>query len=574
MKHYEQRKVPEECRISMNGIRKIAADCNTYPVLVFSLLSRGLKDYEIRTLFSGERPVNVDTSLNGAENAADKILEYLKNGDNIGIFADYDCDGITSGYVMRTGLSIVRKELKSKSNIYLKYPQREEGYGINDNYCEVEAPEKNIKLVITVDNGIATKSQCELLRARGIEMIVTDHHEPKKKLLPNCTIVDPCYNDIERSYLAGVAVAYNVVYTIFKKVGLDHNDDLLTAVMIGTISDVMPFSYENAWYIKNGLENINENPNLLFQTINSIREETTPYTATDISFDIAPKINAASRMGNTNIGAAGFFLDDRDKIKEILKTLNEMNTERKKITASAKAEVSKIKIKDWQRFIAFDGSDYKSGTHGIIAGEISKKYEDYPAFVYEKLQDGTYAGSVRCQNEGLELLDMFKNQKHLGNVEYFAGHKNACILRIPPGKLKSFIKSFSEDFDKQNIPPVICVYDAKTSLKALSLQFLERIEEIPYTAQEVPVFCIPHVVISQVHESKNNPDNIKLTISDTTAYRNVWAWGFGEKYKKMGSPKYVSIICSLCQDFMFKHKKKETLRIIDIIPEGDDQFAN
>lgn len=573
MKRYEQRRIPEECRIPIDGIREIAANCNTYPVLVFSLLSRGIKPHEIKALLKGERPPMVDVPLTNAEIAAGKIIDYLKDNKNIGIFADYDCDGITSGYVMRTGLTIACKKLNSNSSIFLRYPQRKEGYGINNDYCNTEAPGKDIKLVITVDNGIAAKEQCELLRSQDIELIVTDHHEPKKKTLPNCTIVDPCYNDINSSYLAGVAVAYNVISTLFKKLNLGHNEDLLTAVMLGTISDVMPFSYENAWYIKNGLENINERPNLLFQVFKSMREETTPYTATDISFDIAPKINAASRIGNTNIGACGFFLKDPDKIKSSLEALDEMNSERKKITSDAKKEVEKIQIEPWQRFVAFDGRDYKSGTHGIIAGEISKRYEDYPAFVYKILPDGTYAGSVRCQNEGLELLEMFKKQKHFGNVKYYAGHKSACVLQIVPGRFESFIRSFSEDFDQQDIPPVIHEYDAKTSLKALSLQFLEKINEIPYTAQEVPVFLVPHIVISQVRKSKNNPDNVKLTISDTTAYRNVWAWGFGEKYEKMGSPKYVSIICSLCQDFMFKHKEKETLRIIDIIPEGDDQFC-
>ena len=212
---YELRKPSEEVALSTEEMVKIALEAGSHPVLVYALLNRGFKKSEVRDILMSEDDCALmRTPLNGAEEAADRILSAIKSDERIGIFADYDCDGITSGFVMRWGLTAIKRALHSNAAIYLYYPQRKDGYGLSNAYCK--AAKGKLDLVITVDNGIATREQEEILWGYGIDLIVTDHHEPKNATLPalkSTPIVDPCYNDIDRSYLAGVAVAYNVVFT-------------------------------------------------------------------------------------------------------------------------------------------------------------------------------------------------------------------------------------------------------------------------------------------------------------------------------------------------------------------------
>lgn len=570
MNKYVKRMPPDQRVLDPDRVGMIAKNCNTYPVLVQALLNRGFKEDEVQRLIEdGSAKEFFHRPLKGAYEAAVSILKHLEANHTIAIFADYDCDGITSGYVMYSGLKAIAKHIKSKSSIVLHYPQRKDGYGLSLDYCK-EAADNHTSCVITVDNGIATKKEQQYLSSRNVELIVTDHHEPSREKLPECIIVDPCFSDLTRTYLAGVAVAANVIVTLADKVG--HSIDyarFTPPVAIGTISDCMPMTYENACYIKEGLSYMNEGNACRFLEDLSKDIGTTPV---DVSFDIAPLINSASRMGDTRIGASGFFTDEEDKVNSIITKLNELNNARKKATNDAKEAVKSIQIEPWERIVMYDGKGYQKGIHGIIAGEISKQYNEYPAFVYcafpeEDTNRIICAGSVRCQNEALDCIDLFDQLKSMGYVKMVAGHSSACVLQIYQDKMDSFRKAFASLYDDMELPPVVKTLDASLSLKAAyDTNLLRQLRDIPFTTQELPVFGISNVMINRVYASKNNPNNIQLFMADSTAAKSAWAWGWGEKYKKLGSPNEVHLVCSIQQDFRSKTTLQPTLHIIDMIP--------
>ncbi len=563
---YIARRPDPSVAIDKDRISQLAFDCNSYPVLVYALLCRGFKEEEIKDLLTSESPGGKILSfpLNMTHMASAIILRHLQLGNKIGIFADYDCDGITSGYVMKTGLEQIKNHIGSQSIIALHYPQRADGYGLNNDYCH-KAAEAGIKLIVTVDNGVATKEQCDLLSSLGVELVVTDHHEANKLTKPNTIIVDPCVSDVSRSYLAGVAVAYNTVLATAARVELELDDDIyMPAVMLGTISDCMPMTYENACYIKRGLNAVNAGKSPFFSTMREKDKAVLDYTPVDISFNIAPKVNAASRMGDTRLGAAGLFLSDTTKIETVIEQLCELNDKRKECTNEAKEAVVKI-ADNGKKLIAFNGKGYQKGIHGIIAGEITKKFPDYPAFVY-CVVDGICKGSVRCNNNGIDAMDMFRQLKSMGYLESCAGHANACVITVKEDKLDAFVDEFTKLYDSMAIPPVVVQYDAAASLKSLSNDVLVKMSEIPFTAQEQPLFLVKNVMVNSIKASKSNPQNIQFTLADNTAVKRVWGWGMADEYERKGSPKEVHLVCSLTQDFMRKNTPTATLRIVDMIP--------
>jgi single-stranded-DNA-specific exonuclease len=325
-------------------------------------------------------------------------------------------------------------------------------------------------------------------------------------------------------------------------------------------------TYENCCYIKRGLDIVNNGSNPFFSAMREKDNAELAYTPEDISFSIAPKVNAASRMGDTRLGAAGLFLDSKDdqKMSVIINQLCELNEKRRELTSEAKEAVAQIKD-EGKKIIAFNGKGYQKGIHGIIAGEISKMFPDYPAFVYCHVE-GECRGSVRCNNDGIDTMDMFKQLKDMGYVESCAGHSNACVLSVKEEKLDAFVDAFTDMYNSMDIPPVVVKYDAAASLKSLSTDVLKKLSEIPFTAQEQPLFLVKNVMINEVSPSKSNPKNIKFTFADNTAVRKVWAWGMADEYARKGSPKEVDLVCSLTQDFMKKSYPWATLRIVDMIP--------
>ena len=156
-------------------IRNLAEKCNTYPFLIQILVNRNYNDYEIEKILLAPIELLPKTRLSGSIDAGNIIIDSLEKNENIAIFADYDCDGITSGYVMADGLRKVRDALKSISKVIVYYPERTEGYGLSLDFAK-RCVDKNISLVITVDNGISALEPTIYLKKNNIKVVITDHH--------------------------------------------------------------------------------------------------------------------------------------------------------------------------------------------------------------------------------------------------------------------------------------------------------------------------------------------------------------------------------------------------------------
>jgi single-stranded-DNA-specific exonuclease len=445
------------------------------------------------------------------------------------------------------------------------------------NFCkrlvESKDPSKDM-LVITVDNGIACADEVKYLKDNGIEVIVTDHHVAKD-LVPDCIIVDPHNNNEPDTYkhLAGCGVAFKVAQMVHWI--LDSPEALkmfkyLVPVAIGTISDMMPMSLENIALIKYGLGIINSDncPNGIKAMKDYMGKEV--LTSEDISWEIGPKINACSRMGDVYLAAKIFFEDLKfgETMDDVVNQIEKLNTERKDFTKKAKTFVDKVDCSN-DVICMIDASDYPAGIIGIIANKFIEKYNKLTIVLAD--EGDKMVGSARSI-DGINLQQILKAEFEKGNIVEYGGHESAAGLTIKKEKFEELkfgitktVEEIMKSLPKTEAEEPELIIDELIQLKHINQATYDLINSVPYDNKTfvAPVFALIDVAVEKFSISKNNPDNICFTIDDESGKKDIWGWGFAPIYKKLGKPKKLHIAGTVERDFM--KPKTFTFKIIDIL---------
>lgn len=569
---------PVDTDLYEKRICDLSKKCNTYPFLVQILINRGYNDDEIQKILLSPIELLSTTRLKNALEAGKMIFESIENNENIAIFADYDCDGITSGYVMTDGLRKIRDIVSSNSKIIVYYPERAEGYGLSMDFAK-KCVDKNISLVITVDNGISAIEPAKFLKNNKIKLVVTDHHPFSSE--DNCkdilkyadVVVNPAaINDIpDRSYLAGVGVAWDVLRCIANDIIPEYKINInqyVDIVATGTISDVMPMSAENIGIIKIGLCRIN-NADSPPSFLKEYKQNGMELTQKDIAWTIAPEINAAGRIDSVWIAARALF--DKSNIKENVLKLGDINNKRKQVTEKMMSDFYDMKFTDNVRFIVFIVSDTDPiGLLGLIAGKMMDVFPFYPCFAcIEDKADNTLRGSVRC-NPCVPLKSILTKAKNRDLILGYAGHDSACVLNLKSSKLSDFIDFFNTEYDSLDMEfPALSeepeiYYDYEASLAFVTETFMQLINSVPYAGGMEPIIRINNLLVIEYKQTKSGGGFLKL--SDDTATKKIFVFKeIFNKYISIGRPNQVDILGNIEQDFMSK-KPKATIRVIDINP--------
>ena len=545
-------------------------DITLYKVLI----NRGLTKQNIIDLHTNISKFLVNPKkLVNAQKAADKIIEYLEN-PNAYIFvkADYDTDGMTSGFIMGNCL----KQESKCSGIRIYYPERKEGYGITQTCIDrimAFKEKKNIKdgdlLVVTVDNGITNVNEIDYFQSHGIEVVVTDHHEPQEKL-PNCIIVDDFITKEQKySYLCGAGVAFKVAFLIKKHYCKEKEmNNFLVPLMIGTIADMMPMSLENIAFACLGIygANLGAFPTISYYIKNYIKTDKLKFK--DVGFSLAPALNSCGRLNNTSLGPKIF---NGKNIEEVAKAINDMNEERKKVTNNLVKE-----IMEKQNVISGEANVVlieESGVAGIIANKILQQTKR-PCICLHKSHDSndTYTGS--CRSKYLDLLTMFEEMKRVGIVVKYGGHKEACSVTIFKSALEAFTgyvigyvrdnyEFYTQEEELIAIDDIICLND-------LNKKKYEAINSIPYDKSnfEAPIFQIDCSLMN-AEAVKSNNKNAWIYVYDESVKAQVkmFARGYGKIVKKRFSENFlradIRLIGTIEPDFITQGKTY-TLDIMDI----------
>lgn len=360
--------------------------------------------------------------------AAETVSYVLETGGSVLIYGDYDADGLTASSI----LSLFFTDNGIENTVLI--PTRDEGYGLHADKV-IRAFERNFyDLVITVDCGISNADEvAKIVEELGVEVIVTDHHELPDKL-PDCLCVNPKLG-YPFPFLAGAGVAWKLVEAL---AGREAAIKYSSLAAIGTIGDIMPMRDENRSIVKTGLANFNHK-NL--QKLAELSRCTGPLSANDVAMKIAPKINAAGRVGQPEVALS--LLLSRDKLDvKLCERLLALNDERKKLLDGIVAEsdaMCNVETIYSERMTFLYSDDWSHGLLGIVASRYKEKYQ-LPAIIMT-LDGDSYVGSAR----GMDTLDLFEIFNSCRDcLVKFGGHKASVGFTVEKSRLQELRSALSE----------------------------------------------------------------------------------------------------------------------------------
>ena len=430
-----------------------------HPVLKRVYASRNIKsskdlDYSLGSLIPFKQ-------LSGIDDAVILLEEMLEQKKRILIVADFDADGATSCALAIRGLTA----MGARDVIYVVPNRFEHGYGLSPEIVDI-ALDYDPDLIITVDNGISSICGVEHAKKNGVKVLITDHHLPGRELPNADVIINPQLVDdrFPSKNLAGVGVIFYILLALRAKLKekdwFENNNinypnlaNFLDLVALGTIADLVPLDKNNRTMVAHGLKLIRNNkskPGINALLIQAGRQ-LSKLTSSDLSFVVAPRLNAAGRLTDMSLGIECLLADDEDSAIEIAQKLNRLNIERRKIQddmqEEALAELEKYLQStsgEIPRSICIYNKDWHQGVVGILASKIKEKF-NRPVIVFAKENDDTLKGSARSISE-LHIKDVFDEiaKLHPELILTFGGHAMAAGLTIK----KSHYENFSEIFDK------------------------------------------------------------------------------------------------------------------------------
>ena len=538
-----------------------------YPPLLRKLLeNRGIKTAPEAEAFLNpdyERDVHDPFLLPGMEAAVERILEAIEKKQKIVIYSDYDADGIPGGVALHDFFEKIGHE-----NFANYIPHRHlEGFGLNEEAIE-KFKEDGVALVITVDCGIADVAEVKHAKKAGIDVIITDHHEPGKKL-PDCVaVIDAKRKDSQYPFkeLCGAGVAYKLVQAILitvkskkhplrltqtnrsKDIFLDFTVTdgwekwLLDMVGIATLSDMVPLVGENRALAYYGLKVLRKSPRVgLMKLLRLLKIEQKNLTEDDIGFSISPRINAASRMGNPE-DAFKLFVAKTDEEADICaRHLDHINNERKGTVAGIVKEVRKIMKERYsaefasesgeinkKKVIVIGNPEWKPSLLGLVANSL---VDDHGCPVFLWGRDGGNILKGSCRGDGqVGILDLM-NEVETGIFIEYGGHNMSGGFAVIQEKVHLLEEKLQMAYEKVILKGIVVkeevTADAKMAFDEVNPGNYRLIEKLaPYgTGNPKPLFLFENAEIRNVKMFGKETNHLELSFENSRG-KTVKAVGF------------------------------------------------
>lgn len=521
--------------IDENKIDNYTSD-NLNPVFKKILFRRGLRtEKEINQFLNGGlEDLHEPFMLKDMEEAVDKIIK--KRDKQIIVYGDYDVDGIT-------GTSLLFNYFKKRVGIDIDYyiPDRQkEGYGLNLTAVK-NIVNEDYDLLITVDCGITAIKEIEYAAAHGLDVIVTDHHQPAAELPPASAIINPHRKDENYPFseLAGVGVAFKLCTALEKRLQGKYISSLLLdeldLVALGSVADIVPLKGENRILIKEGMKTIvNSKKPGLQALIHKLSLEDSQLNTGHIGYILAPPLNAAGRMEDAKMGIRLFITSDKKEAEEIADKLVALNKERQKeeqeTLETAEAMIADKIDLETEKGIVLASDEWHQGVIGIVASRIVEKY--YRPTILISLKGNTGKGSCRSINK-LNLYQALRACEY--DLESFGGHEQAAGLTIAREKVDRFRKDLNSHLhkvlDEQDLIPRLRL-DELIETEDINLELYKNLELLkPFgVGNPRPRFLINNAQIDKCYCVGNDNQHLKLLLND--GIEGI-AFGFGELFGKL-----------------------------------------
>lgn len=492
-----------------------------------------VRDEEIKRFLHVDRDKFHDPyAMKDMDLATKRILKAIANGEKITIYGDYDVDGMTS-------TSILYMYLK-ENNVQVDYyiPDRlEEGYGVNDEALK-HIHDGGTSLVITVDTGITAISQAAYARDIGLDMIITDHHECQEEIPEAIAVIDPKREDCDYPFdmLAGCGVAFKLMHALSIK--LDNTDLIwkyLDIVAVGTVADIVPLVDENRVITKLAFETMMDTWNVGLKALIEVSgtKKGDKISAGIIGFRIAPRLNAAGRLGDAKRGIALFTTQDQQEAAAIAETLNEENKNRQELEQKITEEAIEI-IEETidvanTKIIVVASKNWHHGVIGIVASRITEKY--YRPTILLSIEDGVASGSARSV-DGFSIFEALYSAKDI--LTKFGGHEMAAGMSLDEelvNALRDRVNSYAHIHMQEDTLMPKMHADMEISLDDINIPLIEDILKLePYGMgnPEPKFICKGRVHDVRTIGKENN--HLKMRLDDQQYFLDGIGFGMAEFY--------------------------------------------
>ena len=505
-------------------VATLAAQQKESALLAGILAARGITDPdEALTLLAGEEELSDPELLTDMHKACQRIWQAIDNGETIVVYGDYDVDGVTA-------TALLYQHLKGMgATVKCMLPSREgDGYGLSKNAIQ-SIHDKGCQLIVTVDNGISAVEEAEFAAQLGVDLIITDHHLPPEQLPKAVAVVDPRREDDTSPFkgLCGAGVAFKLCAALDgcpAEEMLDYCGDLAA---VGTVADVMPLIGENRTLVKAGLRQLQQTDR---PGMEALLEEVglagKPVTAENVSYAIAPRINAAGRMDSAVTALQLVLCEDPDRAAELAHKLNQINVQRQEtetqIFQAVQQQLEQQPDCLEDRVMLLWGRDWHPGVIGIVASRMVER-TGRPVIIVTVDQQGEGKGSGRSV-QGFNLHACIGSCADL--LIRYGGHAMAAGLSVREENLPELRRRLNDWAAREcpvlHTPPLCC--DLAIHLDRITVDSVRRLEQLaPYGAENpTPVFLLQNAVLDGVYSvSEGKHSRLRLRQGNASIYA-VW----------------------------------------------------
>lgn len=480
-------------------INDLSNELNIDQALTQILVQRGIHNFEDAKYFFRPQLTHLHDPflMKDMEKAILRIEAAINSGEQILVYGDYDVDGTTAVALTYQFFSQFAKKIA----FYI--PDRHsEGYGISTQGIDY-AHKNGFSLIIALDCGIRSNDKIDYANSLGVDFIICDHHLPGNEIPKAVAVLDPKRADCEYPFkeLSGCGIGFKLAqaYCAFKGLPDELYERYLDLCMISIGADIVPIVDENRVMAYFGLLKLNENPSLGLKALMQISGKTTPYSITDVVFMLAPRINAAGRMGHANEAVKTLLSAEIEVADEQSTLINLQNTERKSfdqaITIEALAIIEQDEILINRKTTVVFHHSWNKGVIGIVASRLTEKY--YRPTIVLTFSNGNYTGSARSVI-GFDLYEALVACSDL--LLQFGGHKYAAGLTIIPENLSLFAQRF-EQVVSDSIHPDLLVpeikIDTEIDLSQINGKFFRVLAQMaPFGPENMaPIFVSNRVTL-------------------------------------------------------------------------------
>ncbi len=567
-------------------VNRLARDLQCTPLLARVLAARGQATREdaLGFLRTELADLHEPSLLPGVTQAAELITNALEAGRRITIYGDYDVDGVTATSILWHCLSLAG----GKVDYYI--PSRlEEGYGLNCDAIRTLHEEDPDRLVVTVDCGIASVQEAALARELGLDLIITDHHNFAEELPAAIVLVHPRLPDTDCPFtdLCGAGVAFKLAWAICQRLGdgtkaSPHMRQFLISAVglaaLGTVADLVPLHGENRIIVSYGLQVLQKSRGPGLDALMQVAKlsENKQLSAEDIGFSMAPRLNAAGRLGQARLAVELLTTDNAQRAISLASHIDQLNQSRqkveRKIFKQAKELVAEHEGWDEHPILVLAHTEWHPGVIGIVASRIAERFERPTLLIAMNDEDQLGQGSGRSFADFDLHAALSACAKHLVS---FGGHKAAAGLRVSTVNIEAFrdaLIAFTQEQRQPTARQLEQKVDAEISFVELTHPAVTDLDRLgPFGMQNRrPVFAATRVELVEPPQKMGGGErHLSLRVRQAGKVFRAVAFGQADWADEMAEVDGPLDLCFQASINRFRGYENVELRLIDWKPSKD-----